>query len=83
VTSFTVRCLDDAAQVFGLDREFAHAVGVPPAEAGRESNPRGIVLAAMFHFHAAREDLNRFARLPLIRARWISGGEHHAHRPGH
>src|SRR6516164_2882632 len=32
---------DDAAQVFGLDLEFAHAAGVAPAEAGGEHDSRG------------------------------------------
>src|SRR5712692_2080970 len=36
-----VHLLDDAAQVPGLDREFAHAAGVAAAEPGREQNPRG------------------------------------------
>ena len=36
-----VHRLDDAAQVLGLDREFAHAAGVPPAEAGGTHDPGG------------------------------------------
>src|SRR5712692_5368528 len=36
-----VHFLDDAAQVLGLDREFAHTAGVAAAEPGRELNPRG------------------------------------------
>jgi len=36
-----VHCFDDAAQVLGLDREFAHAAGVAAAEPGCELNPRG------------------------------------------
>ena len=35
-----VHFLDNTAQVFGLDRKFAHAAGVPPAEAGGEDHPR-------------------------------------------
>jgi hypothetical protein len=40
-----VHFLDDAAQVPGLDREFAHAAGVAAAEPGGEQNPRGHVSA--------------------------------------
>jgi hypothetical protein len=36
-----VHRLDDAAQISGLDGEFAHAAGVAAAEAGGEDNPRG------------------------------------------
>jgi hypothetical protein len=36
-----VHGLDDAAQVPGLDGEFAHAAGVAAAETRGEDNPRG------------------------------------------
>jgi len=38
-----VHFLDDAAQILGLDREFAHAAGVAAAEPAGEDNPRGHV----------------------------------------
>jgi len=36
-----VHRLDDCAQVFRLDREFAHPAGVAAAKAGGEDDPRG------------------------------------------
>src|SRR5208283_4750890 len=50
-----VHRFDDAAQVFGLDRKFAHAASVPPAEAGGEDDARS---------HRSSLSSNRHGRAP-------------------